>query len=148
MQYCRYIYSLYHVLVLSFSLHMCSFMYFQVAPKPNSFLPFGSGVHACPGNELAKLEILILTHHLVTKFRWDISYIAKMHIHFSKIGEFQGFYRDLRVWQGFLFGCLMVYGCRWEVVGSQGGIEYGPFPVPQRGLPARFWKLESKKSAP
>ncbi|KAL6347867.1 hypothetical protein AAG906_037596 [Vitis piasezkii] len=78
---------------------------FEVAPKPNSFMPFGSGVHACPGNELAKLEILILTHHLVTKFRW-------------------------------------------EVVGSQGGIEYGPFPVPQRGLPARFWKLESKKSAP
>ncbi|XVF39935.1 hypothetical protein PTKIN_Ptkin01aG0072600 [Pterospermum kingtungense] len=70
---------------------------FEVAPKPNTFMPFGSGVHACPGNELAKLEMLILTHHLVSKFRW-------------------------------------------EVVGSQSGIQYGPFPVPLQGLPARFWK--------
>ncbi|KAL9255412.1 Abscisic acid 8'-hydroxylase 4-like protein [Drosera capensis] len=45
---------------------------FEVAPKPNTFLPFGSGVHACPGNELAKLEILIMFHHLVTKFRWEV----------------------------------------------------------------------------
>uniref|UniRef100_A0A5B6ZIN1 (+)-abscisic acid 8'-hydroxylase n=1 Tax=Davidia involucrata TaxID=16924 RepID=A0A5B6ZIN1_DAVIN len=73
---------------------------FEVAPKPNTFMPFGNGVHACPGNELAKLEMLILIHHLVTKFRW-------------------------------------------EVVGSQSGIEYGPFPVPQNGLPARFWKETS-----
>ncbi|XVE66834.1 hypothetical protein DITRI_Ditri08aG0111500 [Diplodiscus trichospermus] len=70
---------------------------FEVAPKPNTFMPFGYGVHACPGNELAKLEAVILIHHLVTKFRW-------------------------------------------EVVGSQNGIQYGPFPVPLRGLPARFRK--------
>ncbi|KAB2082637.1 hypothetical protein ES319_A05G211400v1 [Gossypium barbadense] len=70
---------------------------FEVAPKPNTFMPFGSGVHACPGNELAKLEMLIVTHHLVSKFRW-------------------------------------------EVVGSESGIQYGPFPVPQQGLPTRFWK--------
>ncbi|CAN4122682.1 unnamed protein product [Withania somnifera] len=70
---------------------------FENAPKPNTFMPFGSGVHACPGNELAKLEILIMTHHLVTKFRW-------------------------------------------EVVGSDSGIQYGPFPVPVGGLAARFWK--------
>ncbi|GAV80737.1 p450 domain-containing protein [Cephalotus follicularis] len=70
---------------------------FEVAPKPNTFLPFGNGVHACPGNELAKLMMLILIHHLVTKFRW-------------------------------------------EVVGSQGGIQYCPFPVPRQGLPATFWK--------
>lgn len=30
--------------------------------------------------------------------------------------------------------------CRWEVVGSEDGIQYGPFPVPLHGLPARFWK--------
>ncbi|KAK9166404.1 hypothetical protein Scep_001595 [Stephania cephalantha] len=72
-------------------------VYKNVAPKPNTFMPFGNGVHACPGNELAKLEMLILIHHLVAKFRW-------------------------------------------EVVGSQSGIQYGPFPVPQHGLPARFWK--------
>ncbi|XAR61887.1 (+)-abscisic acid 8'-hydroxylase [Bertholletia excelsa] len=70
---------------------------FEIAPKPYTFMPFGSGVHACPGNELAKLEMLVMTHHLVTKFRW-------------------------------------------EVVGSQSGIQYGPFPVPLHGLPARFWK--------
>ncbi|KAK9109204.1 hypothetical protein Sjap_017264 [Stephania japonica] len=45
---------------------------FEVAPKPNTFLPFGNGVHSCPGNELAKLEMLILVHHLVTKFRWEV----------------------------------------------------------------------------
>ncbi|KAF7144407.1 hypothetical protein RHSIM_Rhsim05G0084600 [Rhododendron simsii] len=71
---------------------------FEVVPKPNTFMPFGTGVHACPGNELAKLEMLILIHHLVTKFRW-------------------------------------------EVVGSQqSGTEYGPFPVPRKGLPLKFWK--------
>ncbi|XP_048331472.2 abscisic acid 8'-hydroxylase CYP707A1 isoform X1 [Ziziphus jujuba] len=73
---------------------------FEVPPKPNTFMPFGSGVHACPGNELAKLEILTMVHHLVTKFRW-------------------------------------------EVVGSESGIQYGPFPVPQEGLPARFWRESS-----
>uniref|UniRef100_M1CFE1 (+)-abscisic acid 8'-hydroxylase n=1 Tax=Solanum tuberosum TaxID=4113 RepID=M1CFE1_SOLTU len=44
---------------------------FEVAPKPNTYMPFGNGAHACPGNELAKLEMLILIHHLVTKFRFD-----------------------------------------------------------------------------
>ncbi|XP_028806805.1 abscisic acid 8'-hydroxylase CYP707A1 [Neltuma alba] len=70
---------------------------FEVAPKPNTFMPFGSGEHACPGNQLAKLESLIMVHHLVTEFRW-------------------------------------------EVKGSQFGIQYGPFPVPVDGLPARFWR--------
>ncbi|KAL5788317.1 hypothetical protein ACOSP7_005266 [Xanthoceras sorbifolium] len=77
---------------------------FEAAPKPNTFMPFGNGVHACPGNHLAKLEILILIHHLLTKFRW-------------------------------------------EVVGSQSGIEYAPFPVPQQGLPARFWKESMSSSS-
>ncbi|RWR84159.1 abscisic acid 8'-hydroxylase 4 [Cinnamomum micranthum f. kanehirae] len=45
---------------------------FEVAPKPNTFMPFGNGVHSCPGNELAKLEMLIFVHHLVTKFRWKV----------------------------------------------------------------------------
>ncbi|KAG9135047.1 hypothetical protein Leryth_011559 [Lithospermum erythrorhizon] len=42
---------------------------FEDAPKPNTFMPFGNGGHACPGNELAKLQMLILIHHLVTNFR-------------------------------------------------------------------------------
>ncbi|KAK4258763.1 hypothetical protein QN277_005175 [Acacia crassicarpa] len=45
---------------------------FQVAPKPNTFMPFGNGVHSCPGNELAKLNMLILIHHIVTKLRWEV----------------------------------------------------------------------------
>ncbi|KAL8264001.1 hypothetical protein R6Q59_022131 [Mikania micrantha] len=45
---------------------------FQVAPKANTFMPFGSGIHSCPGNELAKLEILVLLHHLTTKYSWSV----------------------------------------------------------------------------
>ncbi|CAL0312124.1 unnamed protein product [Lupinus luteus] len=45
---------------------------FEIAPKPNTFMPFGNGVHSCPGNQLAKLNMLILIHHLVTKFRWEV----------------------------------------------------------------------------
>lgn len=74
---------------------------FEGAPKPNTFMPFGSGVHACPGNELAKLEMLILVHHLTSQFRY-------------------------------------------ELVGSESGIEYGPFPVPLHGLPARFCRAEEE----
>ncbi|KAH1266709.1 Abscisic acid 8'-hydroxylase 1 [Glycine max] len=65
---------------------------FEAAPKPNTFMPFGSGIHMCPGNELAKLEILVLLHHLTTKYRWS-------------------------------------------VVGAKNGIQYGPFALPQNGLP-------------
>ncbi|MQM10515.1 hypothetical protein Taro_043409 [Colocasia esculenta] len=45
---------------------------FEVAPKPNTFMPFGNGTHSCPGNELAKLEVLALLHHLTTKYRWSL----------------------------------------------------------------------------
>lgn len=33
---------------------------------------------------------------------------------------------------------IFFFGCRWEVVGSKGQVEYSPFPVPQGGLPAKF----------
>ncbi|KAL2906232.1 Abscisic acid 8'-hydroxylase 4 [Bienertia sinuspersici] len=65
--------------------------------KPHTFMPFGYGSHACPGNEVAKLLMLVFIHHLVTQFRW-------------------------------------------EVVGPQGGVEYDPFPIPQQGLPTKFFK--------
>lgn len=29
------------------------------------------------------------------------------------------------------------YGCRWEILGEDDGIQYGPFPVPKGGLPIR-----------
>jgi (+)-abscisic acid 8'-hydroxylase len=58
----------YHVFIF---LIICGCGWMQVAPKPNTFMPFGNGEHACPGNELAKLETLILIHHLLTKFKYD-----------------------------------------------------------------------------
>ncbi|KAJ1396830.1 Cytochrome P450 [Sesbania bispinosa] len=69
---------------------------FEAAPKANTFMPFGSGTHACPGNELAKLEMLVLLHHLTTKYRWS-------------------------------------------VVGEKNGIQYGPFALPQNGLPITLY---------
>ncbi|ESW28336.1 hypothetical protein PHAVU_003G278400 [Phaseolus vulgaris] len=69
---------------------------FEVAPKPNTFMPFGNGSHACPGNELAKLEILVLLHHLITKYRWS-------------------------------------------AIGANNGIQYGPFALPQNGLPITLY---------
>ncbi|XP_065877213.1 abscisic acid 8'-hydroxylase 2 [Euphorbia lathyris] len=44
---------------------------FEVAPRPNTYMPFGNGVHSCPGSELAKLEMLILLHHLSISYRWE-----------------------------------------------------------------------------
>ncbi|KAK6935831.1 Cytochrome P450 [Dillenia turbinata] len=92
------------VLPLFRSIHHCADFFpqpekfdpsrFEVPPRPNTYMPFGNGVHSCPGSELAKLEILVLLHHLTTSFRWDI-------------------------------------------VGGEDGIQYGPFPVPKHGLPIR-----------
>ncbi|KAI3789317.1 hypothetical protein L2E82_02110 [Cichorium intybus] len=45
---------------------------FENPPKPNTYMPFGNGIHACPGNELAKLEMLVLLHHMLTKYRWEV----------------------------------------------------------------------------
>ncbi|KAF4373461.1 hypothetical protein CsatB_015978 [Cannabis sativa] len=70
---------------------------FKVAPKPNTYMPFGNGVHSCPGNELAKLEMLVLLHHITTKYRWCVE-------------------------------------------GDQNGIQYGPFALPQNGLPITLHK--------
>ncbi|PIA60380.1 hypothetical protein AQUCO_00300106v1 [Aquilegia coerulea] len=100
------------VLPLFRSIHHCADFFpqpekfdpsrFEVPPRPNTFLPFGNGVHSCPGSELAKLEILILLHHLTTMYRW-------------------------------------------EVVGNEDGIQYGPFPVPKKGLPLKI-TARSKKT--
>ncbi|XP_020523949.1 abscisic acid 8'-hydroxylase 2 isoform X2 [Amborella trichopoda] len=76
---------------------------FEVPLKPNTFMPFGNGLHSCPGSELAKLEMLVLLHHFTTKYRWD-------------------------------------------VVGKESGVQYGPFPVPKQGLPIRVSNLRNRKS--
>ncbi|KAJ0912036.1 putative (+)-abscisic acid 8'-hydroxylase [Helianthus annuus] len=44
----------------------------HVAPRPNTYMPFGKGAHSCPGSELAKLEMLVFLHHLTTTFKWEV----------------------------------------------------------------------------
>ncbi|KAJ4824450.1 hypothetical protein Tsubulata_027708 [Turnera subulata] len=43
---------------------------FDALTRPFSFLGFGSGPRMCPGMNLAKLEICIFVHHLVTRCKW------------------------------------------------------------------------------
>nr|BBM89985.1 pimaradiene oxidase 2 [Calohypnum plumiforme] len=45
---------------------------FEATPKPNTFIPFGTGHRICPGNELAKVESLIFLHQLVSTYSWEI----------------------------------------------------------------------------
>ncbi|KAK9727223.1 hypothetical protein RND81_05G266700 [Saponaria officinalis] len=70
------------VLPLFRSIHHCADFFpqpdkfdpsrFEVPPKPNTYMPFGNGVHSCPGSELAKLEMLVFLHHLATTYRWKV----------------------------------------------------------------------------
>lgn len=54
--------------------------FMQVPPRPNTYMPFGNGVHSCPGSELAKLELLVLLHHLTLSYRF-LPHKYHMHIH-------------------------------------------------------------------
>ncbi|KAG0605615.1 hypothetical protein M758_9G073500 [Ceratodon purpureus] len=43
---------------------------FEEIPKPGTFMVFGLGPNMCPGAELAKMETMLLIHHLVTNYRF------------------------------------------------------------------------------
>ncbi|KAG6543271.1 hypothetical protein Mapa_015185 [Marchantia paleacea] len=42
------------------------------SPDAYSYLPFGSGARSCPGNEVAKLQMLLFMHRLLKNFRWTL----------------------------------------------------------------------------
>ncbi|XP_062015667.1 taxane 10-beta-hydroxylase-like isoform X2 [Rosa rugosa] len=41
---------------------------------PYAYIPFGGGIHTCPGNEFARVEVLTTIHNLVTMFEWSQVY--------------------------------------------------------------------------
>lgn len=106
----------------------------QVAPKPNTFFPFGTGIHACPGNELAKLEILVLIHHLVTNYRYVVHHPFSNPIGLVRTACIAANPVELR--------------CRWEIMGQQDGeVEYCPFPVPKQGLVVKLLRVSNSSRA-
>lgn len=43
----------------------------DLVPRAGTFLPFGAGSRLCPGNDLAKLEILIFLHYFLLNYRLE-----------------------------------------------------------------------------
>ncbi|CAN1259399.1 Cytochrome P450 90A1 [Linum perenne] len=47
-----------------------TFLFTSCCPG-NVFTPFGGGGRLCPGYELARVELSVFLHHLVTRFSWE-----------------------------------------------------------------------------
>ncbi|XP_059668787.1 taxadiene 5-alpha hydroxylase [Cornus florida] len=47
---------------------------FEECVQPYVFLPFGGGPRVCAGYQLAKLNILIFVHFVVTRYNWSLLY--------------------------------------------------------------------------
>ncbi|KAK9124480.1 hypothetical protein Sjap_014082 [Stephania japonica] len=44
----------------------------------NLFTPFGGGPRLCPGYELARVEISVFLHHLITTFNWEAAEVDRL----------------------------------------------------------------------
>lgn len=47
---------------------------FEAASKsypPYSYIPFGAGPRICAGSEFARIEVLLVMHHLVPNYEWS-----------------------------------------------------------------------------
>ncbi|KAL2483479.1 Cytochrome [Forsythia ovata] len=45
---------------------------FEESVQPYAFLPFGGGPRLCAGYQLAKLNILVFVHYVVTRYNWSL----------------------------------------------------------------------------
>ncbi|KAJ7565942.1 hypothetical protein O6H91_02G082200 [Diphasiastrum complanatum] len=59
------------ILIQPFSPQLNPWRWQEKDSKSQYFTPFGGGKRLCPGRELARLEISVFLHHLVTRYSWE-----------------------------------------------------------------------------